>query len=127
MLHIVVERGRTTSQESELTSNTDHGLQMVSANPPGKNDDVLPQGLEFNTTNGVISGEPEAVHHDPIELTLYSWNGGGYDSSEFNISVWNRPMLEGEVQITSEFWEITPTGQAVFKGRPGEFHCRVYQ
>ena len=94
---------------------------MVSANPPGKNDDVLPQGLEFNTTNGVISGEPEAVHHEPIELTLYSWNGGGYDSSEFNISVWNRPMLDGEVQITSEFWEITPTGQAVFKGRPVNF------
>tara|TARA_B100002051_G_scaffold95612_1_gene91226 strand:+ start:10970 stop:16315 length:5346 start_codon:yes stop_codon:yes gene_type:complete len=103
------------------TSNTDHGLQMVSANPPGKNDDVLPQGLEFNTTNGVISGEPEVVHHDPIELTLYSWNGGGYDSSEFNISVWSRPMLQGEVQITSEFWQNTPTGQAVFKGRPVNF------
>ena len=104
-------------------SNTnDHGLQMVSANPPGKNNGVLPPGMTFNATSGVISGTPTTTQHEPLELTLYSWNGGGYDSSEFNLSVWDRPeLVVGSQGITSEYWQSTPTGQAVFKGRPVNF------
>ena len=100
----------------------DHGMQMVSALVPGKNDQVLPSGMNFNTTTGVISGTPTETQHESLELTLYSWNGGGYDSSDFNLSVWNRPILVvGSPDITSEFWESTATGPAIYKGRPVNF------
>ncbi len=94
-----------------------HYLAPVNPDPPGKDDQVLPAGLSFDTTNGVIYGTPVSNMSDPIPLSIHACNGRGCVETPVEFSIWNRPVV-GLPLITSEYMDYSQGTPAVYKGRP---------
>ena len=83
----------------------------------GRDNDVLPPGMTFNNSNGVISGTPTVENQDPIELNIYACNGRGCDSTSFNYSIWDRPEV-GQIVIETEYADTNVVPVEIYKGRP---------
>ena len=83
----------------------------------GRDNAVLPPGLTFNNTNGVISGTPTTENQDPVELNIFACNGRGCDSASFNYSIWDRPEV-GLISIESDYLDLSVSPAEIYKGRP---------
>ena len=83
----------------------------------GRDNDVLPPGMTFNNSNGVISGTPTVENQDPIELYIYACNGRGCNSASFNYSIWDRPEV-GQIIIQTEYADTNVVPVEIYKGRP---------
>ncbi len=94
-------------------------LAPVNPDPAGKDDQVLPSGMSFNATTGLISGTPTSNLTDPIGLSIHACNGRGCVETEMEISIWDRPEVS-QISIDSEYLDYaTTTGiPEVYKGRP---------
>ena len=83
----------------------------------GRDNAVLPPGLTFNNSNGIISGTPTTESQDPIELNIFACNGRGCDSASFNYSIWDRPEV-GLINIESDYLDLSVSPAEIYKGRP---------
>lgn len=113
--------GLSSNHKTGRVDHSSHNryLAPVDPDPPGWDDEVLPAGMSFNTTSGVISGTPLNKLTTPSKLTIQTCNGRGCTDTRLQISVWDRPEV-GQISITSEYMDYTHElgYPAVYKGRP---------